>query len=551
MITPDSFSEHYKEILDNIYDCVDRIVLNAYFTLAQSGGGFRTWWRILMGNDDNLNNTQLMRFAGRFSRRVRAVAEKNNIPLIYCGRNERKHEIAVNYIPQDQNFYGVFCILAGKAPAPIFEIKQFENGAIDIRKKTPQPYVNHYSFHIMDKEWGHVIIKLCPHPPYNAQIILNGHEYVARQARKQNIYFTKEDNCFTDFNDAAGLLRVADTMRASSSVGRLIQVCERWIYSACLCFALELDEQKRSGFHYSYSVYQIEYSRNLLFMRGSTMEQVFNSIIDRTRASLSIKTLKTIFGFKHRPFKRHGKGKAPRFEVAIERPSYNLTVFKIHFGKLTCKIYSKGERVLRIEVIAHNTKDIRCGRIIDRFPTIVDNLRGILQRFITSLSCLDVSFINDETLEKLSHPEEYGSTKVGGIDINKQRIRAVMEAIIAFSIAPRGFNSSDIARKVREIFNLAGNQYSSRHASYDLKKFRAKGIVYRINKSHKYDVSPDGLRKIMAIIVLKDKILKPLLANYGNLKIGRKPKNHSKIDIHYNNIQSEMKKVFELSGIAA
>jgi hypothetical protein len=42
------------------------------------------------------------------------------------------------------------------------------------------------------------------------------------------------------------------------TIGRLSQACERWIYTACLCFALDLDEQKRSGFHYQYSNYQVE-----------------------------------------------------------------------------------------------------------------------------------------------------------------------------------------------------------------------------------------------------------------------------------------------------
>jgi hypothetical protein len=35
-----------------------------------------------------------------------------------------------------------------------------------------------------------------------------------------------------------------------AAVGRLGRVCRRWIYSAGLCFALNLDEQQRSGFAY-------------------------------------------------------------------------------------------------------------------------------------------------------------------------------------------------------------------------------------------------------------------------------------------------------------
>ena len=55
--------------------------------------------------------------------------------------------------------------------------------------------------------------------------------------------YYEEGNCFTNISDATGLARIADTMRAQCSEGRLVQVCERWIYSACLCFALDMVEK--------------------------------------------------------------------------------------------------------------------------------------------------------------------------------------------------------------------------------------------------------------------------------------------------------------------
>ena len=555
MIIPDEFSEFYQDLLNGIYDCVDRIVLNAYFTLAQSSGGFRTWWRRLMGNDDNLDNTHLMRFAGRLARRVRAYANKNEIPLIESKRGERKHEIAEQYIPTNPEFRGVFCIIAGRAPAPVRDIERHGNGFINIKKKVPQPYVNHYSFHIMDPDWGHITIKLCPHPPFNAQIMLNGHEYVAQQAKKKNIVFTKEGNCFTEVSDAAGLAGVADTMRALSSVGRLVQVCERWIYSACLIFALDLKEQEGSGFHYSYSVYQAEYSRNLLFIRGHTMDQVFQRVIDRTRAPLNIKTLKTIFGYKHRPFKQGGKGKAgkgtPRFECVVERPVYDLTVFKVHFGKLTVKLYSKGERVLRVEAVAHNTKELRCGKRIDNFPKITASLKDILDRFLAVLHGVDISFIDNGVLETWPQPSQVGAVRVGGLDVNRPRIRAVMEAVITLSTNPRGFTASELAEKVGEIMKLSESKYSSRHASYDLKKFRGKGLINLIVHSRRYEAPLDGLRTMSAFLILRDKVMIPLLSCAGKRKRGPKSKDQSDLDIYYENIQIEMQNIFQSIGIAA
>ena len=73
----DDFSERYADLLTGSYDCVDRIVLNAYFPLGHNPGGFRVWWRRWHDDgDDSLDDAHLMRLAGRFARRVRAGPER-------------------------------------------------------------------------------------------------------------------------------------------------------------------------------------------------------------------------------------------------------------------------------------------------------------------------------------------------------------------------------------------------------------------------------------------------------------------------------------------
>ena len=150
------------------------------------------------------------------------------------------------------------------------------------------------------------------HPPFPAQVILNGHEYVAAAARAAGIGFAKEGNCFTGIADPQGLARVADTLSRDAAIGRLGQVCDRWIYTACLCFGLDLADQARSGFRYAYSIYQAEYSRNLLFRSGGQMEDLFDRILDRTRSRLDIPTLRTLFGLKNRPHHNRPAGRPRR-----------------------------------------------------------------------------------------------------------------------------------------------------------------------------------------------------------------------------------------------
>src|SRR3954454_1908697 len=200
----DGFSARYGDLLYGSYDCVDRIVLNAYHTLGYQPRGVRPWWRRLQGNDEQLDNAPLMRMAGRFARRVRAAAAAHGIPVIDCKRGERKHQIAEEYLATHEVVRGVFLILVARAIAPVWEVTRSRAGVLcNLPKK--RAFVNHSSFHILDPEWGHMTIKMSGHPPFGAQVILNGHEYVAAAAGAARIGFVKEGNCFTRLADPTAL----------------------------------------------------------------------------------------------------------------------------------------------------------------------------------------------------------------------------------------------------------------------------------------------------------------------------------------------------------
>jgi hypothetical protein len=190
------------------------------------------------------------------------------------------------------------------------------------------------------------------------------------------------------------------------------------------------------------------------------MDRVFNTVVDRTRSRLDVPSLRTLFGAKQRPGRNGTPQPSPRLAVMIEKPRWDLTLFKVHFGLLTLKGCTKGEHVLRFEAIVHNTKQLRCGRVLERFGEIVGRLAGMLERFTTTLDCLDVGFLPDDTLDQLPLPSQIGATRVGGIDLNKPRIRAALSAALG------GFTVADLAATVHTI--TGNTSYTARHAAYDL-----------------------------------------------------------------------------------
>ncbi len=99
--------------------------------------------------------------------------------------------IAEEYLRTHSVGPGVFLVLVSRAPAMVWDVRRSADGTVIGNLARKRTYVNHYSFHIMDSQWGHLTIKMAGHAPFGAQVLLNGHEYVAVAAQAAGIGFVK------------------------------------------------------------------------------------------------------------------------------------------------------------------------------------------------------------------------------------------------------------------------------------------------------------------------------------------------------------------------
>jgi hypothetical protein len=370
-------------------------------------------------------------------------------------------------------------------------------------------------------------------------VILNGHERVERQVRREQLAVVKDGNCFIEGSDFPAINRLAAKLNRTETIALLHQLCERWVYSTCLCFALPTEERSRSHFTYQYSVFQLELSRNLLFWRGTQMNEVYQKLIDRTRTTLTLRDVKTIFGFSHRPhhIAKRGRNRTEVFK-AVQAQSYDLTVFKIKWGNLTLKIYDKGGRVLRIEVVVHNAKELRSGRMLERLPALLQRMQDMLVRFLGTIQAAHVSFL------------DVASRRLAGIDLSKARNRHVVDAVLKLSTKPGGFTVAQLAEAVRPRSGQDANTYSARNAAYDVAKMVGKKLLRRIERSRRYAVDPPAIRTLSAYLLLREKVIKPLLAGVVRPH-GRPPKHCTALDQHYVALREELHRTFQTIGLAA
>jgi hypothetical protein len=425
---------------------------------------------------------------------------------------------------------------------------------VNLCHRDPWPHVQHYYFQIVDPEWGHVMVRICGYPPFGAQVALNGHEWVQRQGRRRHAAFCQEGNCFIEGSDFAKVDQIAARLLEADLGPALQKVCQRWLYSACLCFALPVEEQRRSGFTCKFSIWQIEYSRNLLFRDGAVMEEVYQKLIDRTRLSLDIKALKTLFGVRHRQPRR--KQRAGRSEPEVSKDvgrvgPHDVTVFKVRWGNLVLKIYDKGQRVLRVEVKALNTAALKVGKVLEKLPEILGRMQQMLVRFLAVVQAAHISFLDAGQWESWAEPTQRGNRRLAGLDMNKARNRAMVQTVVALASAPEGFTLEQAAQGMRERLGLTSQAYTPRKAAYDLAKVRGKALVERVQGHRRYQSQPGHLRALCGYVVLREQVIKPLLAGAAQTPLDKPPLQLSPIDQQYIRLREHMSQTFELLGLAA
>lgn len=236
-------------------------------------------------------------------------------------------------------------------------------------------------------------------------------------------------------------------------------------------------------------------------------------------------------------------------EVVLERPAYDLIIFRVRYARCTLKIYTKGERVLRIEAMAHNARDFACGTSMVRFPQVIATLQCMVERLVEVIDCVDTAFIDSGVLDALPTPARLGQARVGGIDINKPRMRAVLQGTLPLALRPAGFTTSDLVEQVQA--QLPAMRYTSTQAAYDLRKLRAKDFVSKLPGSRRYLASAPGIRGVAALLVLREHVLRPLLAGSARTQSTRAPTHLCVADRHYRALRQEMQGLFRLTGIAA
>lgn len=462
-------------------EAIDRMYLNGYVPSLQRGGGVVYFMKQHLGA--RVPSTSLVApLTKRFVEAIEHFAEADGLDLVTFEKDQRKDDLAHDYLAKFTAEEGVLFIGKAQEKANVFRTEKRRNADGSpypwlIRSSVP---VNHYYVYILDRDFGPLFIKFCSYFPYSVRVCLNGHEWLKRQLTRRGIAYEPLDNGIRSTEDAARVQRIADTLDAA----KIDAVFRKWLRRLPHPFTAA---HRAAGYRYQLSILQAEFALTQVLDRPATGRGFFEEVIRENLDLGRPDQMQLIF---NRRVSRRTPG---RFRTRIITEGV-VPSLHVDYKKSRVKQYHKEGQALRTETTVNNTYDFDIGRALHNLPALREIGFAANRRLLGVETLSHDSLIGDDGLDTLTQPAVVDTQRAAALRIGDRRVLALMQTLCLFALNPTGFRHRDVRTHVAQLRGHLPDQYTSAQMTYDLRRLRLHGLIHRRPKSHRYQITPEGAR---------------------------------------------------------
>jgi hypothetical protein len=149
----------------------------------------------------------------------------------------------------------------------------------------------------------------------------------------------------------------------------------------------------------------------------------------------------------------------------LEESTHDLTVLKLHLDRLTLKLYDKRRAGGADRSHRPPRQSPARRQRLEKLSIVLARLQRMVIDFLNVVHAVHLSTLDAGTLDALPQPTHCGAQRLAGDDVQKPRMRTVMEAVLGLALKPGGFTARDLADKLRALLSF-GDTYTPRQAAY-------------------------------------------------------------------------------------
>ncbi len=269
-------------------------------------------------------------------------------------------------------------------------------------------------------------------------------------------------------------------------------------------------EDKAAGYTYDLSVLQAEFSLTQVLDAPLSGRIFFEQVL---RDNLDIGRPDQISLVFARRVVSKGRRRTPgkfRTRVITEGVTPSLHV---DYKNNKIKQYHKLGKAIRTETTINDTRDFGLSKRLTNLPA----LRQI--GFTANRRLLGVQTISHDPARgaaaftaltaPIIHPD---GTRIPGLRFGDTRVHALLQALLIHRLLPRGFTNRELRTLIAPLLGKAPEDITAGKMTYDLRRLREHGLIQRIPKTRRYQVTDTGLQHALLFTCAHDHLLRTGLA---------------------------------------
>ena len=424
-----------------------------------------------------------------------------------------KETIARNILAQDKVRSGLICVLSCLEPCSTFAIHRNRLTKKLELKRSPGKclFLYHYQIHPV---FGFLNARIQTWFPFSIQICLNGREWLARQMQAASLHYLQQDNCFPWIADWSKAQRLMDH-QLKTKWPKLLNGIARQLNP------IHAEIFRKHPISYYWSTYQHEWALDVVFHHAADLRYFYPRWVNHAMTTFSSPDVMRFLG-KHINSNRQLHQKFSGEVVSDFRRRAEGVRIKHSVNGNSVKLYDKAYTpkgsVLRAEATIHNADDFRVYRRKEgdrKGPRAWRQLRrGIADlhrraqlsrkaaaHYLDAFATVDDSTTLDQLLARLEQPRQWRGRRVRALRPLADD-RALLSAINHGEFAINGFRNRDL----RVIFfpQITDDKKELRRRSAcisrKLRLLRAHALITKITATHRYQLTSNGRKTIVAIL---------------------------------------------------
>jgi hypothetical protein len=440
---------------------------------------------------------------------VKVGAEQAGVAIEYVNDSSvSKEQLAADLAKRAGRTTGLRAILSAVEPCRTFFVhKNAATGMIELANRSGKCL--HYYHYWLDEKLGPCHVRLQTWFPFNVFVCVNGREMLASELTRQGIEHRQRDNCFPwvkDIDKAQELLDAQVKLNWSEELTRLL--------SASHAGWSQWPGMDRAAY---WSAEQTEWATDVMFRSQQELTRLMPHWIEHAMVGMGCGDVMKFLGRKvTADGKVHLNFAGEVGTDYVQRPEGTRVAFRVNGNGL--KFYDKQGSVLRVETTITDARDMKSFRAkqgrpagtkqwlpmkkgVSDLPRRTQISQKSNERCLESLAAVATEKTVGELTAKVCEPTKWKDRPVRALNPLGADDLKLLRTVGCGEFVLNGFRNRDVRAALfeAESDDAVEAKRQSAAVTRQLRLLQAHGVITKVFKTHRYQVTTQGRELIAAL----------------------------------------------------